>query len=163
MNEETRIAPPDERAFRADVAKAAFHLAVREDKWHLRMIEWPYAHIGVFAIDTSEYVLRFDCAGYPQTAPTAGLWDPEIGAVLPTPRWPRSRGGRVGHVFNPNWLGGVALYLPCDRIALPGHPAWLTEHASKVWRPADGITQYLEIVHALLNSSDYQAPPIAEA
>lgn len=162
MNEVPLIAPPDERAFRADVAKAAFHLGESEGRWHLLKIDWPYAHIGVSAIDNSGYVLRFNCTGYPQTAPTATLWDQVRDALLAPNKWPQSKGGRVSHVFNFNWQQGTALYLPCDRVALHGHEGWLTEHSAKIWRPADGITQYLEIVHALLNCADYQTPPVTQ-
>ena len=82
--------------------------------------------------------------------------------MLAAERWPRGNGGRVSAVFNPSWKGGVALYLPCDRVSLEGHGNWVTEMPSKIWRPSAGIYQYLELVHDLLHSPDY-APPLRAA
>ena len=36
-----------------------------------------------------------------------------------------------------------------------GHDNWRHELPSKLWRPAAGINQYLELVHELLNCADY--------
>jgi hypothetical protein len=154
--------PPDERAFQADVAKPAFRLAQAEGRWRLIGVAWPFALVGVFAKDGHEYVLRFNCLDYPQTPPTAGPWDAAQNAILAFDRWPRSQGGRVGAVFRTDWKHGTALYLPCDREAIAGHDNWRTEMPAKIWRPADGISQYLELVHELLHSRDY-APPVGTA
>ncbi len=153
---------PDERAFRADVAKAAFRLGELEARWRLVGIVWPYALIGVTAKDGCEYVLRFNCEGYPQSPPTAGPWDLERNAILAFDRWPHSNGGRVASVFRTGWKGGSALYLPCDRESIRGHDNWRNEMPSKIWDPAKGIIHYLELVHELLNSADY-VPPLRAA
>ncbi len=84
---------PDERAFRADVAKAPFRIGQAEQRWHLVSIDWPIVLMGVTARDSREYVLRFDCGGYPEHAPTARLWDVGTGAPLPPNEWPQSHGG----------------------------------------------------------------------
>jgi hypothetical protein len=149
---------PDERAFRADVAKANFRLGQAERRWRLADVTWPFALIGVTAKDGREYILRFECTGYPQSPPTAGPWDPERNAILAFDRWPRHSGGRVGAVFRTDWKGGSALYLPCDREAIAGHDNWRTQMPSKIWRPQEGIIQYLELVHELLNCRDYSPP-----
>ena len=115
------------------------------------------------ARDGREYVLRFNCAGYPQTAPTGGPWDLKTNQVLAFDLWPRGRGGRVSAVFRTDWKNGTALYLPCDRESLAGHDNWRHEMPSKIWHPADGIVQYLELVHELLHSRDYTAPVRAAA
>ena len=154
--------PPDEKALRADVAKAAFRLGEINARWRLLRIAWPHVFIAVTARDGREFSLRFDCGNYPGTAPTAGPWDMERNAVLATDLWPRSHGGRLGAVFRPDWKAGTALYLPCDRVSIVGHDNWRTEMPSKIWRPADGIIQYLELVHELLNSADY-CPPLRAA
>ena len=146
---------PDEWAFRADVAKANFRLGQLEGRWRLVAITWPFALIGVTAKDGQEYILRFKCSGYPQSLPTAVPWDPEKNTILAFDKWPKSGGGRVGAVFNSGWKGGTALYLPCDREAFAGHDHWRTQMPSKIWRPPEGIIQYLELVHELLNSKDY--------
>lgn len=149
---------PDERAFRADVDKPAFKLAEVEGRWRLAAITWPHALIAVRAADDRMFSLRFELSGYPESPPTAGPWDVDRKAPLAQSLWPKSRGGRVGAVFRIDWKGGSALYLPCDREAIQGHDNWRTEMPSKIWRPAAGIVQYLELVHDLLNSHDY-APP----
>lgn len=154
---------PDERAFHADAAKPRFRLGERERRWRLLSVVWPMAHVAVTAKDGCEYVLRFNCTGYPSTCPTAGPWDMANNRILPFTQWPRSRGGRLGSVFRTDWKNGTALYLPCDRESLVGHDNWRTEMPSKIWRPAGGIVQYLEIVHELLNCGDYASPACTAA
>jgi len=146
---------PDERALMADLAKASFRLGVAEKRWALLGITWPHVHISVTARDGRRFVLRFDCAGYPN-APTARLWDMARDAAPLEQDWPQSGGGRMGAVFRRDWKGGTALYLPCDRESIAGHDNWRIEMPSKIWRPSVGITQYLELVHELLNSNDYR-------
>ena len=154
---------PDERAFRADVGKPAFRLAQAEGRWRLVGIAWPYVLIAVTAADGGEYVLRFNCAGYPQQPPTGRPVGP---GAEHDPRLPlagrAASGGRVGTVFRTNWKDGTALYLPCDRESIAGHDNWRNELPSKIWRPAAGINQYLELVHELLNCADY-CPPVGAA
>lgn len=152
------MSAPDERAFRADVATPGFRLGVADGRWQLLDIAWPIALLSVTASDGHAFVLRFDCSGFPESPPTARLWDPVDGAPLDASRWPRSSGGRVGAVFRRDWKDGTALYLPCDREAIVGHENWRTQMPSKIWRPSAGITQYLELVHELLNSRDYTSP-----
>ena len=149
---------PDQRAFEADVAKGAFRLSEVEGRWRLISVAWPLGFFGVVAKDDREYVLRLNCAGYPQAAPTGGPWDMKANKVLAFDLWPRGRGGRVTAVFRTDWKNGTALYLPCDRESLVGHDNWRREMPSKIWRPSDGIGQYLELVHELLQSRDYAAP-----
>ena len=154
---------PDQRAFEADVAKAAFRLGQAEGRWRLISVAWPFAFLGVVAKDdrpcaAREYVLRLNCAAYPQAAPTGGPWDMKTNKVLAFDLWPRGQGGRVSAVFRTDWKNGSVLYLPCDRESLVGHDNWRHEMPSKIWRPADGIVQYLELVHELLQSRDYAAP-----
>ena len=146
---------PDQRAFEVDVARAAFRLGEAEGRWRLIETAWPYAFIGITAKDGFEYVLRLNCAGYPQTPPTGGPWDVAENKVLAFNRWPHGQGGRVSAVFRTDWKNGTALYLPCDRESIAGHDNWRHEMPSKIWRPADGIVQYLELVHELLHCRDY--------
>ena len=162
MTESAGVKPPDERALLADVLKPGFRLGELEKRWLLVRITWPQVFINVSAADGSSNLLRFSCAGYPQAAPTAGPWALDLNTVLPFDRWPRSKGGRLASVFRTDWKGGTALYLPCAREAIAGHDNWRTEMPSKLWRPADGIIQYLELVHELLNSADY-CPPLRAA
>jgi hypothetical protein len=154
---------PDERALRADLSKPAFRLALAESRWRLIKVAWPFLQIAVRASDGLDHVLRLNCTGYPQVPPTGGPWDSVRDAVLSFDRWPRSRGGRVAAVFRTNWKNGTALYLPCDRESISGHDNWRVEVPSKIWRPALGINQYLELVHELLNCPDYSPPLVAPA
>ena len=154
---------PDQRAFKSDVAKAAYRLGEAEGRWRLIETDWPHAFLAVTAKDGHEYILRLDCAGYPQVPPTGGPWDRTRNEVLAFDRWPRGRGGRVSAVFRPDWRHGTALYLPCDRTSVAGHDNWRHEMPSKVWRAADGIVQYLELVHELLHCRDYASPSGAAA
>jgi len=154
---------PDQRAFKADVAKAAFQLGQAEGRWRLISMAWPFAFLGAFAKDHREYILRLNCAGYPQVAPTGGPWDMKTNEVLSFDLWPQSKGGRVSEVFRTDWKNGSALYFPCDRESLIGHDNWYREMPSKIWRPADGIIQYLELIHELLQSYDYAPPPRSAA
>ena len=152
---------PDEQVFREDIAKPVFRLGQSEGRWRLIAIDWPTAFIGVCARDATEFVLKFDCTGYPEM-PTARLWDWTFKSPLSSDRWPRSNGGRVGAVFNPGWKQGAALYLPCDRESFVGHNNWLTEYPAQIWVPSRGIVFYLELVHELLTCGDY-LPPLRSA
>ena len=149
---------PDQRAFEADVEKATFRLGQAEGRWRLIGVAWPFAFLGIVAKDGREYVLRLNCGGYPQAAPTGGPWDMTTGKILAFDLWPRGQGGRVSAVFRTDWKDGSALYLPCDRESLIGHDNWRHDMPSKIWRPVDGVVQYLELVHELLQSRDYTAP-----
>lgn len=120
-------------------------------RWRLVDAAWPHPLIEVSARDGRKFFLRFDCNGYPDTPPTATFWDVERCHMLADNLWPR--GGRVSQAFNPGWKGGMALYIPCDRQSIEGHPNWLAEYPWMIWMPARGLTQYLEAVHELLQSS----------
>lgn len=154
---------PDQRAFESDVAKAPFRLGQVEGRWRLLKTAWPYAFVAVTAKDGREFVLRLNCSGHPQAPPTGGPWDMERDQVLAFAEWPRGNGGRVSAVFRTDWKNGTALYLPCDGESIKGHDHWRQEMPSKVWRPTDGIVQYLEQVHELLHCRDYAASVVAEA
>lgn len=153
---------PDERALACDLAKPSFKLGELEGRWRHVETRWPYVLVGVTAQDGNEFVLRFDCAGYPTLAPTAGPWDTSKDTQLVFQDWPQGRGGRVSSVFRTDWKGGWALYLPCDRMSVEGHDNWRHEMPSKIWNPKIGLIQYLELVHELLNCADY-APPVRTA
>lgn len=152
---------PDERAFREDVERGPFLSGVDRGRWRLVAIDWSLADIAVAAAarpdGPAEYLLRFDLADYPQTAPTARPWDAARAGPLAAAEWPGGR-SRVPLAFNPGWRGGDCLYLPCDRLSIVGHDPWRTQHPSLLWSPSGDITQYLRIVHELLNSDDYSGP-----
>ena len=148
----------DERVFRSHLAEGPFQSGCDRGRWRLLDLEWPLALIAIRAAErnsaSAEYVLRLDCTSYPQRPPTAQLWDAEGKVPLPHDRWPNGT-NRVPLAFNPGWKNGECLYLPCDRLSIEGHEAWRTKHPEMIWSPEGDITQYLGIVHELLNSSDY--------
>lgn len=145
---------PDEVVLRKDLVSAGFLSGEDRGRWRLVELRFPVLLVSVKAKDEREFTLRLDCTGYPQSAPTGTVWDVARNAQLATHLWPR--GGRVSEVFRPDWLGGQALYLPCDRASMAGHPNWVSQYPSLVWKPEDGIAQYLHVVHELLQSRDYE-------
>jgi hypothetical protein len=150
----------EERALREHLERPDFLLGAIKGQWRLIRIAWPKAYIAVTARDGTEWGFAFQLDGYPSSLPNAAPCDLQTGAPLAAQKWPRGS-GRVGAAFNPAWNAG-ALYLPCDRLALPGHHQWVTEHPALLWKPARGIVHYLEIIHDLLSSYAYQ-PPVRPA
>lgn len=131
---------------------ARFLAGAIRGRWKLSRLDWPWLYIEVSARDGRWIALKIDCTGYPQVAPTATPWAMDTNAMLPAGLWPR--GGRVSCVFRPDWKNGAALYLPCDRLSIEGHPNWHAEYPSLIWRPDRGVSQYLEAIHDLLQSHE---------
>ena len=138
----------------AHLRSGRFLAGASKGRWRLIDLNWPIAFIEVGARDDRCFTLRFECSGYPDTAPTATLWNIATNQQLDATRWPR--GGRVSNVFNPNWKGGTALYIPCDRESIPGHGNWLSEHPWLIWNPSRGLLQYIEAVCEILQSQELQ-------
>ena len=147
---------PDECALRADLEGARFLAGQDRGRWRLRAIEWPFVLVDVIARDHRVFLLRLNCAGFPHTPPTGAFWDANANAKLPAACWPQG-GERIRLAFNPSWKDGNALYIPCDRESVVGHDAWPAQYPQLIWRPARGISHYLEVVHDLLQSRDYHA------
>ena len=144
---------PDELSLRADLASARFLSGQDRGRWRFHRLDWPFVFVGVFGPDGQEFVLRLDCQGFPTTAPTGGFWDLEGDCHLAAARWPTG-GECMRLAFRPEWKNGHALYLPCDRESLVGHDAWLSQYPQLIWKPAKGISHYLEVVHDLLQGHD---------
>lgn len=145
-----------ERLFRDDVVAGAFAAGADRGYWRLVWIQWPVALIEIAASPRPRapgwYALRFELTGYP-AAPTAQPWDVDAGRPLDPRHWPAG-GDRITRAFNPSWRSD-ALYLPVDRIAQDGHEAWRAQAPSSWWDSAGDITQYLRVVHDMLNEEDY--------
>jgi hypothetical protein len=137
------------------LASARFRAGELRGRWRLLEFVWPHVFVDLVARDRRRFALRFECSGYPDQPPTAMPWDRLIGKMLSPVHWPR--GGRVSQVFNPGWKNGSALYLPCDRESIAGHPNWYSEYPSLIWKPARGLAQYLEAVHEILQSHELVA------
>lgn len=129
-----------------------FLAGAAKGRWRLLEFAWPIAFIEVTARDGRRFSLRFDCAGYPDTPPTAMLWNSANGTQLAGDKWPK--GGRVSLVFNPGWKGGNALYIPCDRQSIEGHSNWVNEHPWLIWNPSRGLLHYVEAVWEILQSHE---------
>jgi hypothetical protein len=152
------ILSPDRLALEFHLAGSEFRCGEMEGRWRFLALQWPWARIAVTAAPRpgapSEYAFRFTCDGYPVNPVVGQLWDEADMRPLEARLWPGGR-GVVQSVFRPEWLMGICLYLPADRLSINGHPNWRSEHPSRLWRPERGITCYLEQIHDLLDSSDY--------
>ena len=150
--------PPDERVFRDHVTSPRFEDGVERGRWRIvGDITWPYVLVAVSAAPRdsapSEFFLRFDMTGYPESAPTATPWNPTTGDVLEEDL--RPKGERAGHVFRSDWEGGRALYAPFDRVALHSHSNWRRQHPRRTWESTKDLTWVLQFLHELLNEADY--------
>jgi hypothetical protein len=149
-------ADPAERLLLDDLEQGSFLAGVDRGYWRLLELGFPTAVIAITAAPRVEapgfFAFRFDFTNYPE-APTARPWDIEAGAPLAPARWPAG-GPRQIAAFNPGWKDD-ALYLPVDRGALQGHEGWRTQYAVHAWDPAGDLTQYLRLVHGLLNDPSY--------
>jgi hypothetical protein len=145
----------DEQALRADLGSGRFLAGVDRGRWRLHEIRWPRVLVDVMAKDKRAFMLRLDCLNYPDVAPTGTFWDVANGRQLPFDKWPRG-GERIRLAFRHDWKGGGALYLPCDRESFAGHDGWRTQYPQLIWDPRRGVVMYLEVVHELINSRDYE-------
>jgi hypothetical protein len=151
----------DEAAFRKDLESGAFQFGLLEGYWEIPPAPpaaWPYWFVTVRSnlptVNGGAITLRFTLDGYPARPPQATPWDLAKNAPLTAadyPKGPRT----LTQAFNPNWHGGQALYLPCDRSARDGHPAWKTQHPDYYWQPTFTIATYLQCVRRCLNPFRY--------
>lgn len=149
---------PDEQSLRADLASARFLSGEDRNRWRFKKLEWPFVYINVIARDRREYTLRLDCCGFPTTPPTGTFWDLATNIKQSFDKWPQG-GERLQQAFKPSWKNGDALYIPCDRESIVGHDGWFAQYPQLIWKPAKGISHYLEVVHGLLQSRDYACAP----
>ncbi len=78
----------------------------------------------------------------------------DLNAVLAPER--RPNGFLVGHVFRTDWEDGEALYAPWDRKGLSWHSEWAQNYPADAWHSERDIAFFLERVHKLLNTDDYE-------
>lgn len=145
---------PDEQSLRADLTSARFLSGEDRNRWQFKKLAWPHLYVNVTARDRREFTLRLDCGGFPSSAPTGTFWNLTSNSRLAFEEWPRG-GERIQLAFKPGWKNGDALYIPCDRESFAGHDAWMSQYPQLIWKPAKGISHYLEVVHELLQSRDY--------
>lgn len=145
---------PDEQSLRADLVSARFLSGEDRNRWQFKKLAWPFVYVNVTARDRREYTLRLDCSGFPTSPPTGTFWDLSTDSKLAFDKWPQG-GERLQLAFKPGWMAGDALYIPCDRASIVGHEGWFAQYPQLIWKPAKGISHYLEVVHELLQSRDY--------
>lgn len=150
---------PDERALVEHLRAGRFLAGVAGGRWRLISAAWPFVLVAVAAAARTdgpvEFVLRFELTGYPQTAPTGGLWDlTSNGSLDPALR---PKGARAAQLFRTDgWTGGAtAMYAPWDRLGLQGHPEWAQTHRLQAWTPTRDLSFVLASVHEVLNADDY--------
>lgn len=154
----------DFQMFNKHLGEANFQLAVDKGLWGVvdedpQHPSWPVVIIWIAAKPKKscpdKYYFRFNVAGYPNQAPTACPWDISKNQKLEHSLWPQGP-KLVSLVFKPSWDHGNSLYAPCDRVAISGHPNWANDHPDLWWTSSSKITVYLNFLHGLLNSSDYE-------
>lgn len=149
--------PPDQRAFLRAANVPSFLAGVYRGDWRIDSVDWPKVQITIAAAPRhgapEAFTLRCDLTNYPADAPTATPWDPAADRLLPACK--RPKGERIGLVFRVDWEQGQALYAPYDRVALAGHPGWVTEHPLYVWTGRQDLTWWVERIWDLLNGDDY--------
>jgi hypothetical protein len=110
---------------------------------------WPISILWIKSLTEGVFNFKFDFSDYPNLAPTAVIWDVENQRPLAPEIRPKAK-KRAVQVFK-NW-GKECNYLPCDRMAFEGHPAWPQEHSSLIWNPrTDTFQKYLNEVYQILN------------
>ncbi len=144
----------DEQALRTHLQSPRFLAGEDRNRWCFNALQWPYLFVNIMARDQREFTLRLNCSGYPSEPPTGTFWDQGKDLRLDFDQWPKG-GERIKLAFRPEWKGGNALYIPCDRESIAGHPDWINQYRQLIWKPAQGITHYLEVVYDLLQSHDY--------
>lgn len=154
---------PDESLLRAHLEAVPFLAGADAGKWGLhgepKDIVWPHPVFWVAAsrqlMPEGKIVLRFTADGYSASAPTACPWDPEKKATLDLAKWPKVS-GKFAKVFRIDWNGAVALYAPCDRVAMSGHDHWRQQFPTWWWQAHFSITKYLGFVHMVLNPRNFR-------
>ncbi|MDO6435745.1 hypothetical protein Q4E93_34340 [Flavitalea sp. BT771] len=152
---------PDIAIFNQHMSGAGFQVGLDKGMWGVpdndpERPTWPYIIIWIKAAikenAPDKFFFRFTLDGYPSNAPSACPWDNDKQVVLNISEWPK--GGIVTtSIFKTGWP--IALYAPCDRLAIAGHANWEKEYPDLWWRSTDKIEKYLHFIHRNLNSADY--------
>lgn len=153
---------PDEGALRRALQGPEFRRGAAQGRWALEKLTFPYAYFRITAPDRPagppQFLLRADCTGYPAIAPTSALWDGRTDSVLAEGLRPAGANGACLISFTSGC--GACLYHPIDRMA---RPHWPNAHHDLAWKLGFEITDLLECVHGLLDSSDYHRASSPEA
>ena len=124
-----------------------------EGRWGITKQEdrpsWPIFLFWITSLNNEIYNFKFDFSDYPNSPPTAVLWDLERNAMLAAEKRPNTS-KRAIQVFK-IW-GKECNYLPCDRLAVQGHSTWMQEHSALIWNnQKDTFLKYLIELYQILN------------
>jgi hypothetical protein len=147
-----------------DLERGPFLAGEDHGRWRLVNLDGVIVVVAVSAEPLAgapdEYNLRLVCEGYPDALPLGVFWDPASGRELADEQWPVLAGD--DRAFRTDWRGNGgptglrSLYIITDAQTFAIKAAsWLPAHALEAWRPAVGITCYLEVVYDRLHSPRY--------
>lgn len=144
---------PDESALRRHLTEPLYQARERAGRYRLMHLEFPLAYFIVAApahVDGPPgFLFRIDCTNYQIEAPSAQPWHGSARRALTGSERPRSSQGGLLIAFS-EW--GPCLYHPMDRL---GRPHWPDQHSDLVWNDSLEITDFLEMIHGLLNDPKY--------
>jgi hypothetical protein len=156
-----------QRLLEADLDRPEFRIGLDKGQWALTEeiseASWPFVYTCITAAPRSKgpvrWIVRWDVTGYNAQRATGAFWDLEKKNYLDASAWPKGLDGSVpAGVFKvAGWAApGKGFYHPYDRLAWAGHEAqWTTAHPQFLWTPTSTLTDFITLVHRLLNSEAY--------
>jgi hypothetical protein len=150
---------PSQRDVESHFESTRFRAGVSAGYWRMVDVSWPHAIIAVAAAPRSnspdEYMIQFELEGYPEVAPTGGIWDCESQQSMAAGG--RPKGERAALLFRMDGWGPApyAMYAPWERKALADHTDWAQKYPMSAWNPTRDLTFVLTHIHEILNADDY--------
>lgn len=156
-----------QRLLVADLDRPEFRIGVDKGQWALaepvEEAKWPTVFTWITAAlrekGPARWLVRWDVAGYNSQGPTGAFWNPTRNDFLDNGSWPKCQPGSVGSgVFKvEGWAApGRGFYHPYDRLAWTGHEGkWTAENPQYLWTAANTLTDFVTLVHRLLNNEAY--------
>ena len=159
-------APLAQRLLEEDLKSVAFLSGVKDAYWELLQPvtaeRWPHVFTHIRAAERvnapQRYLVRWEVDDYNATRPSGAFWDEKQNTYLNPSKWPKGRAGSiVDKVFRiEGWSDpGQGFYHPWDRKAAKGHHQWPINNPDFVWTSKNTLTDFISLVHRLLNSDDY--------
>lgn len=160
------IASSAQRLLDADLQKADFRIGESKGFWWLTHpvyeMRWPFVYTWIQAAPRANspdrWLVRWDVEGYNTQSPTGAFWDDEKNDFLVPTRWPKGKpNSPVSAIFKvEGWAApGRGFYHPYDRQANHGHTEWPKQNPCYIWTAQNTLTDFISLVHRLLNCEDY--------
>ena len=155
------------RLLEADFQRAEFKIGTAKGQWgfarEISDADFPFVYIWIQATpyncdSPQRLLIRWDIAEYNGVPPTGAFWDDEKKNFLLPEKWPKGRhGSPVAAVFKvEGWAApGKGFYHPYDRQARLNHNDWPTQNPQHIWTEDSTLTDFLIVLHHLLNCEDY--------